>query len=171
MENNALIEQIISELLKNMSNEEEKTVEECKEVKCTNNLNINDFPLSQKRNDLIKTKNGRNLNDITIENVLNGTIGPEDIKITAEVLLYQAQIAEDLGRIQFSQNLKRAAELTVVPDERVLEIYNSLRPYRSTKQELLAIADELDNKYNAKMNASLVREACEVYEKRNRLKV
>lgn len=48
--------------------------------------------------------------------------------------------------------------------------YNALRPYRSTKQELLDIAGELDGKYGAKTAASLVREAAEVYEKRGRLK-
>ncbi len=37
-------------------------------------------------------------------------------------------------------NFERAAELTAVPDDRILEIYNALRPYRSTKEELLAIA-------------------------------
>jgi len=52
----------------------------------------------------------------------------------------------------------------------VLEIYNALRPYRSTKVELLAIADELENKYNAKVNAQLVKEAAELYEKRDRLR-
>ena len=62
------------------------------------------------------------------------------------------------------------AQLIAVPDDRLLEIYNALRPYRSTKQELLDIAGELDGKYGAKTAASLVREAAEVYEKRGRLK-
>ncbi|MPN12517.1 Propanediol dehydratase small subunit [bioreactor metagenome] len=127
--------------------------------------------MGQKRKDLIKTKTGKSLEGITIEEVLNGSVTPEDIKITPEVLLYQAEIAESVGRSQFATNLRRAAELTSVPDARVLEIYNALRPYRSTKQELLDIVDELENKYNAKMNARLVREAAEIYEKRGRLKV
>ena len=55
-------------------------------------------------------------------------------------------------------------------DARVLEIYNSLRPYRSTKQELLDIASELENKYQAQVCAAHVREACKVYERRNRIK-
>ena len=38
------------------------------------------------------------------------------------------------------------------------------------KAELLAIADELENKYGAKINAAFVREACEVYENRGRLR-
>ena len=52
----------------------------------------------------------------------------------------------------------------------MLQIYNALRPYRSTKAELLAIADELENKYGAKVNAAFVREAADVYERRGRLR-
>jgi propanediol dehydratase small subunit len=67
-------------------------------------------------------------------------------------------------------NLRRAAEMTRIPDERVLEIYNALRPYRSTKQELLDIAGELESKYQARVCGALVREAAEAYEKRGRLR-
>mgnify|MGYP002791969567 CR=1 FL=1 len=81
-----------------------------------------------------------------------------------------AEMAESVHREAFAGNLRRAAELIAVPDDRLLEIYNALRPYRSTKQELLDIAGELDGKYGAKTAASLVREAAEVYEKRGRLK-
>ncbi|UCF02298.1 MAG: propanediol dehydratase small subunit PduE, partial [Deltaproteobacteria bacterium] len=67
-------------------------------------------------------------------------------------------------------NLRRAAELTRIPDERVLEIYNALRPYRSTKRELLDIAGELESQYQARVCAALVREAADEYERRGRLK-
>ena len=69
-----------------------------------------------------------------------------------------------------SGNLRRAAELIAVPDDRLLEIYNALRPYRSSKQELIDIANELDQKYGAKTAAALVREAADVYDQRGRLK-
>ena len=57
-----------------------------------------------------------------------------------------------------------------VPDKRILEIYNSLRPYRSTKAELYAIAEELEKQYGCKVNADFVREAADVYEVRGRLR-
>ena len=91
------------------------------------------------------------------------------MRIAPETLEMQAQVAESVGREAFAGNLRRAAELIAVPDDRLLEIYNALRPYRSTKQELLDIAAELDG-YKATVAASLVREAAEVYEKRGRLK-
>lgn len=176
---NTMIEEIIKEVLKSMDvsggNLDSMTKEvlnsmDCKEAPCADKVTVKDYPIAEKRKDLIKTSTGKGLDDINIKNVMAGAIKPEDIKITNGVLLTQAQVADSVGRYQFAQNLRRAAELTAVPDARVLEIYNALRPYRSTKQELLDIADELQNKYNAKMNAAHVREAAEVYEKRGRLK-
>jgi propanediol dehydratase small subunit len=128
-----------------------------------------DFPLATKRPDLVKSASGLSLDEITLEKVVSGKIGFEDIKIRPETLEYQAQIAESAGRPVLAANLRRAGELTRIPDERVLEIYNALRPYRSTKRELLDIADELESKYQARICAALVREATEVYERRGRL--
>ena len=129
-----------------------------------------DYPLAQKRPDLLKTPSGLSLNDITLDKVISGEVKASDIKITPQVLEYQAQVAEGVGRVQFAANLRRAAELTAIPDERVLEMYNALRPYRSSKAELLAIADELEQKYGAKVCAGFVREAADVYDRRRRLK-
>ena len=70
-----------------------------------------------------------------------------------------------------ARNMRRAAELIKVPDAELLGIYNSLRPYRSTKAELYGIAESLETKYGCKVNAAFIREAADVYEKRGRLKV
>lgn len=129
-----------------------------------------DFPLGEKRPELVKSASGLSLEEITLEKVVSGKIGFDDVKIRPETLEYQAQIAEDIGRPRIAANLRRAAEMTRIPDTRVLEIYNSLRPYRCTKQELMDIADELASKYDARVCAAFVREAAEVYEKRGRLK-
>ena len=129
-----------------------------------------DYPLATKRPEDISTPTGKNLNDITLENILNGDIKPEDVRISPETLEMQAQIAEGMNRDAIARNLRRAAELIKVPDDRILEMYNALRPFRSTREELLNIADELEHKYGAKVNAEFVREAVEVYEKRNKLK-
>lgn len=129
-----------------------------------------DFPLASQRPDLVKSASGLALNDITLDKVTSGEISFDDVKIRPETLEYQAQIAESAGRPHLAANLRRAAEMTRIPDERVLEIYNSLRPYRCTKQELLAIATELETQYQATICANHVREAAEVYEKRGRLK-
>lgn len=129
-----------------------------------------DFPLAAKRPDLVKTNTGKRVDELTLEQAIKGELKAEELRITPETLELQAQISEKAGRPQLAANLRRAAELTKVSDERVLEMYNALRPYRSTKAELLAMADELEQKYGAKINAAFVREACEVYERRGRLR-
>jgi propanediol dehydratase small subunit len=129
-----------------------------------------DYPMAEKRPELIKTATGKSLADITLDTVVSGAVKAEEIRITPQTLEYQAQIGESIGRPQFARNLRRAAEMTAVPDARILQMYNALRPNRSTKAELLAIADELETKYSAKVCATFVREAADVYERRNVLK-
>ena len=129
-----------------------------------------DYPMAEKRPELVKTATGKSLTDITLDAVVSGAVKAEEIRITPQTLEYQAQIGESIGRPQFARNLRRAAEMTAVPDARILQMYNALRPNRSTKAELLAIADELDGKYGAKVCAGFVREAADVYERRGVLK-
>ena len=129
-----------------------------------------DYPLAQKRPDLAQSASGMKLEDITLEKVVAGQITFDDVRIRPETLEYQAQIAESVGRVRLAANLRRAAEMTRIPDARLLEMYNALRPYRSTKEELLQMAAELETQYQAKVCGALVREAAEVYEKRGRLK-
>ena len=84
---------------------------------------------------------------------------PSDIKLTFTMSCYHAFLI---------RNLRRAAELIAVPDARLLEIYNAMRPYKSTKEELIAISDELKNQYNAPISASLLAEifaTCSIFSK------
>lgn len=129
-----------------------------------------DYPLAEKRPELVRTATGKSLADITLDAVVSGAVKAEEIRITPTTLEYQAQIAESISRPQLANNMRRAGELTNVPDARMLEIYNALRPNRSTKAELQAIADELENQYGAKVCANFIREAAGVYEARDVLK-
>lgn len=128
-----------------------------------------DYPLAEKRPELVKTPTGKKLEEITMEQVMENKVTVEDCRISGQTLEYQAQIAESAGNTQMADNLRRAAELTAFPDERVLRIYSALRPFRSTKEELLQIAAELEEK-GAVRNGAFVRQAAEVYEKRKKLK-
>ena len=128
-----------------------------------------DYPLGVKMPEAIKTPTGKPYASLSYEKVIAGELTSDDMRIAPETLEMQAQVAESVGREAFAGNLRRAAELIAVPDERLLQIYNALRPYRSTKQELLDIAAELEG-YKCAIAAGLVREAAEVYEKRGRLK-
>ncbi len=125
------------------------------------------YPLAKNHPELLKSKTGKPFSEITFDNVIQGKVIHEDFKTSADTLLMQAEIAEKAGKKQFAGNMRRAAELTRVPDEEVLKIYDKLRPNRATKQELLDIANELRTKYQANITADLVEETARVYEKRN----
>jgi len=129
------------------------------------------YPLSQNTPpEEIKSRTGKSLKDINIKNILDGKITADDIKISKETLIMQGDIARDAGRTQLNDNFVRASELIEVPDSELLEIYEKLRPNRSTKSELLDIARSLVQKYGANNCSKLVLDAIEVYEKRGILK-
>ncbi len=133
----------------------------------TSTVTAADYPLSSRRPELLRTPSGKTLDEITLEAVLDKRVTADDLRITPDTLELQAQIAEQTERPQMAANLRRAGELTRVPDERLLEIYAALRPGASTKPQLLSIAQELEGRYDAPVNAALVREAADVYERRD----
>ena len=59
-------------------------------------------------------------------------------------------VAKENGNDPMEKNFERAAELVDVPDDVILKMYDKLRPNRSTKLELVLMAQELLEKYNAK---------------------
>lgn len=128
------------------------------------------YPLGEKRPELLWTPTKKAYHELTLDAALSGEVTSDDLRISPETLQLHAQISNSLGRTQLAKNFRRAAELIRIPDDRILQIYNALRPNRSTKQELLAIAAELEDEYGAVENAALVLEAAEVYERRGRLK-
>jgi propanediol dehydratase small subunit len=125
-----------------------------------------DYPLAARRPELLRTPTGKRLEDLTMEAVLAGEVVAEDLRIAPETLRLQAGIADAVGRPQLGENFRRAAELTALPDEKVLGIYNELRPRASSKERLLELAGELEDTYSATLCARLVRDAAEVYERR-----
>ncbi len=128
------------------------------------------YPLGEFEKDTIISRTGKKLSEITLDEVKKGNISAEDIKISKETLLAQAQVARQNGNESMAQNFERAAELVDVPDDVILTMYDKLRPNRSTKLELVLMAEELLSKYDAKNAARLVMEAAETYEKRGVLR-
>ncbi len=124
------------------------------------------YPLGEHEKERIRSKTGKQLTEITLEEVMKGHISSDDIKISKEMLKAQGQVAKENGNDPMEKNFERAAELVDVPDDVILKMYDKLRPNRSTKLELVQMAQELIEKYNAKACARLVMEAAEVYEKR-----
>lgn len=128
------------------------------------------YPLKEKHPEFIKSQSGKTLNEINMDGIMDGSIDAEDIKISREVLILQAEVARQDGKLQLAKNFIRSAELIEIPDDRILDMYNQLRPHRSTEEELKALIKELKNDYNATMCADLVQETLDVYKKRDLLK-
>ena len=124
------------------------------------------YPLGELEREQIRSKTGKKLTEITLDEVMKGYISSDDIKISKEMLKAQGQVAKETGNDPMEKNFERAAELVDVPDDVILKMYDKLRPNRSTKLELVQMAQELIEKYNAKNCARLVMEAAEVYEQR-----
>lgn len=171
MDNEKLLKQIVEEVMKNINISNINIPSDMgTNVVSTSKIDSSSYPLGEKIPNKLKSPSGKYLSDITLDRVIKGEISAADIRISSDTLEMQAQVSESVGRDAFAGNLRRASELISIPDERLLEIYNALRPYRSTKQELYNIADELKNKYNCKINSEFVREAADVYEIRGRLR-
>jgi len=168
--NEQMLENMIKDVLSSMGQEGKNAAGSTTSNSSGKTLTTEDYPIQEKHPDLIKTPTGKNLDEITMDKVMSGEVTSNDFRVPAETLELQAQVAESAGRKPLARNLRRSAELTKVPDARVLEIYNALRPNRSTKEELLEIADELENEYEATINAAFVREAAEVYTDRDILR-
>lgn len=124
------------------------------------------YPLGEYEKSSIRSKTGKKLEDITLDEIKKGNITADDIKISKDVLYKQGQVAQENDNPELAKNFERASELVDVPDEIILEMYNRLRPYRATKAELINMAKRLTNDYKAVNCAKLVMEAAEIYEKR-----
>ena len=115
--------------------------------------------------DGIRALSGRPVDGLTVEAVRAGEVGVADLRIHPETLERQAVVAEQHGNPQLAGNLRRAAELTRLPDDEVLAIYEALRPGRSTPAQLTELAASLDSRGLPRC-AALLAEAAEIYARR-----
>ena len=111
---------------------------------------------------------GRDAAELTTDRLGTGELGPDDVRIHPETLEHQARVAEAHGNPQLAANLRRAAELALLPEDEVLALYEALRPHRSDAAALEALAARLDA-LPAPLCAALVREAAGVYARRGLL--
>jgi propanediol dehydratase small subunit len=168
MDQEQLIRQIMAEVMTSLG--KDSVTFQKKSPAAGGTIGRDQYPLGEKMPEKVKSATGKVLSDFSLEKVKSGELTAEDFRIAPETLEMQAQVADSVDRENLARNMRRAAELIAVPDDRLLGVYNALRPYRSTKAELYGIADELEQKYHCTVNAAFIREAADVYEKRGRLK-
>ena len=130
-------------------------------------LGASDYPLAEKRPDLIEGRRGKRLDEITLDALVAGDIEMEDLRITPEALRLQAEVARAAGRLMLAENFERAAELVNVPQDFIMQAYELLRPGRAkNKASLLEAATRLRKEFGAQRMARFLEEAAEVYEQR-----
>ncbi len=117
----------------------------------------------------IRTASGRALSEVTLDALRAGTLERGDLRISREQLEAQAAAADGAGLRQLAENLRRAAELTAVANDRVFAIYERLRPGRATHAELVTLAQELAEESLPRL-AAFVREAADAYAARDIVK-
>lgn len=123
------------------------------------------YPLSATGRDEIRTAKGRAVSEITLEAVVSGELGPQDVAAAPETLRLQAGFAEEGGNPQLAENLRRGAELVAFDDDELLRFYDMLRPGRSSAEELDSLAETLAER-GAERCAALAREARVAYVRR-----
>ncbi len=128
------------------------------------------YPLMQHAADELHAASGRALNEITLDEVAAGELTIANTQISAATLRAQADVARQAGYTQLAENLARAAELTSVPNDEMLHMYDLLRPGRAAYAEMIALAEQLEYSYKAPLCAALVREAAEIYQQRGLLR-
>ena len=113
----------------------------------------------------VRALSGRATGELTLEAVRRGELGVSDLRIHPETLERQADIAAAHANPQLAENLRRAAELTRLPDDEVLAIYDALRPGRVTPERLAELAADLEERGLPRC-AALLAEAAVVYARR-----
>ena len=133
----------------------------------TEKLSAKDYPIAETRPDRVLGSRGKPLDSLTLDAVMEGDVSMEDLCITPQALLQQAQIAKSVGRTALAGNLERAAEMSGIPQAEIMDIYEMLRPGRAgSRQELLDAARRIRSQYTADLLASFIEEAADFYDKR-----
>ena len=116
------------------------------------------YPLYREARTRITLPSGRPVDEFSMESLAGGRLDAGDLGIHEETLRAQAALAEEAGFTPLARNLERAAELTRLPAEDILEIYEALRRGRDAAA-LEALARRIEKDHGAVLNAAFIREA------------
>ena len=105
----------------------------------------------------------------TVQAAVDGKLQLSDLRMDPATLAHQAAVAENGGNPQLAENFLRAAELATIDGEEVMNLYEALRPHRSTADELETLRASLEAR-GASRCAELVGQAAVVYARRGLLR-
>ena len=133
----------------------------------TDRLTVADFPLAETAPQRIRGARGKPLDELTLDAVAQGDVTIEDLRITADALRAQGQIARAAGRTTLAQNFDRGAELVAVPQDLIMATYEMLRPGRApNRQALLDQAAMFRRDHGAEEIARFLETAADHYHRR-----
>ena len=121
------------------------------------------YPIYRHASPRITLASGRPIEDLSLEHLQAGRLGAGDLGIHEETLRQQARIADEAGFAPLGRNLERAAELTRLPDAKILEIYDALRR-GGRRAALEVLARGIERAYGASLTAAFLREAAAALE-------
>ena len=107
MNQDDLIRQIMAEVMKNLGGNDQVAFEKVAApaaAPSTARAGVAEYPLAEKRPDLVRSDSGARLEDLTFARLKAGDLKPADFKISAATLELQAQVAEDVGRAPLARN-------------------------------------------------------------------
>ncbi len=84
------------------------------------------------------------VSEITLERVLAGEIGPDDVRVSPDTLRLQADFAEQGGNPQLAENLRRGAELVAFADDELLALLRQAPAGSLDRGELDELAAALE---------------------------
>jgi propanediol dehydratase small subunit len=117
-----------------------------------------------------KSESALALEDLTLDALRAGKVKASDLTIKRATLLDQGRLADERGYTQLARNFRRAAELTAIPNDVLIETYEKLRPYRATYYQLLSLAQEIAARYDAPETGDYIRQAAEAYQAKGLVK-
>lgn len=132
-------------------------------------MRVQDYPLATRCPEHILTPTGKPLTDITLEKVLSGEVGPQDVRISRQTLEYRAQIAEQMQRHAVARNF--AARRSLSPFLTSAFWLSITRCARSAPRRRSCWRSPTSwSTRHATVNAAFVRESAEVYQQRHKLR-
>ncbi|MFC3074338.1 diol dehydratase small subunit [Shinella pollutisoli] len=126
------------------------------------------YPISENAPDRLRSAKGRPFAELTLDNVLDGSVDHGDFSITEDALRYQAEVARRACRGTLADSFERAAEMVKVPNAILMETYELLRPGRAESADLLfERARLLREEFGAERMALFIEEAANAYIRRS----
>lgn len=132
-------------------------------------MRVQDYPLATRCPEHILTPTGKPLTDITLEKVLSGEVGPQDVRISRQTLEYRRRLPSRCSAMRW--RAISAARRSLSPFLTSAFWLSITRCARSAPRRRSCWRSPTSwSTRHATVNAAFVRESAEVYQQRHKLR-